>query len=714
MKRLSALFLSLLLLVMLLPVEAMAVDTMTISAEGLAFIQEFEGFEEYAYEDGGNWYIGYGTQCERDEYPYGITQEEATELMLEHLEEQETRVNVFLNQYQIQLEQYQFDALMSLTYNLGTTWINPTYRLCQYLMNGIENYSTDEVVNAIGTWCHVGEEPVLGLAQRRLQEAYLFLYGEYDNTADEEYVYVHFDVGDGEIEHSTAFYPINQSYGTLPSATCRGQYFQGWYYSNGTQFTADDIATANITVYAQWGRTAVADLGLDATPWENPFADVRERDWFYAYVKNLTRAGMINGYGDGTFLPQNNITAGEALKIILLAAGEEEQTVADVSVEHWANGYYQLAISKGYIDAADIADLDDPIDRGLIAKLAAQAMGLTLREGESPFVDTDSPYAAALYEVGVVMGSYDAQDQLVYLPDDSITRAEICAIVWRMYQCVPDQSEPDEPDVPDEPDEPEKPEEPEEELTPEELGYIPFRDYKVPILEDVPVCEYDKDLFYLDGSVMVYDDPDMDTSIGIDVSSYQGEIDWQQVKQSGVEFAFIRVGFRGYTEGTLNLDSKFHQNVQGALDAGLDVGVYFFSQAITPQEAIDEAEYVLDAIAGYDITYPVVFDWETIGSSNARTNDIDNQTLTDCAIAFSERIADEGYTPMVYFNLTVGYLMYDLSQLTDYDFWFAQYPSSDAMYPTMYYNYQMWQYTSSGSVPGIEGNVDMNIAWKRW
>ena len=93
---------------------------------------------------------------------------------------------------------------------------------------------------------------------------------------------------------------------------------------------------------------------------------------------------------------------------------------------------------------------------------------------------------------------------------------------------------------------------------------------------------------------------------------------------------------------------------------------------------------------------------------------MDGDTLTDCAIAFSERIADEGYTPMVYFNLTVGYLMYDLSQLTDYDFWFAQYPSSDAMYPTMYYNYQMWQYTSSGSVPGIEGNVDMNIAWKRW
>ena len=714
MKRLSASLLITALLLALLPAEALAADTMSTSPEGLAFIQAFEGFEEYAYEDGGRWYIGYGTQCERDEYPRGISQAEAEELMVAHLAEQEERVNVFLAQHQIDLEQYQFDALMSLTYNLGTTWINPTYRLCQYLMDGIENYSEEEVVNAIGTWCHVGDEPVNGLARRRLQEAYLFLYGEYENTADEHYVYVHFDVGDGEIDHSTVFYPINQSYGTLPSATCPGWYFQGWYHESGARFTADDIATGNITVYAQWGRTAVADLGLDATPWDNPFVDVRESDWFYDYVKNLTRAGMINGYGNGTFMPQNNITAGEALKIILLAAGAEEQVVADVTVEHWANGYYQLAVNQGYIAAEDIADLDDPIDRGLIAKLAAQALGLTLREGEPPFADTDSPYAAALYEVGVVMGSYDLLGQLVYLEDDNITRAEICAIVWRIYQYVPAEPEPEEPDEPEEPEEPGEPEEPEEELTPEELGYIPFRDHKVPILEEVPVCWYDQDRFYLDGSVMVYDDPEVETSIGIDVSSYQGDIDWRAVKRSGVEYVFIRVGFRGYTEGTLNLDSKFHQNIQGALDAGLDVGVYFFSQAISPVEAIEEAEFVLDAIQGYDITYPVVFDWETIGSSNARTNDIDNQTLTDCAIAFCDWVEREGYIPMVYFNLSVGYLMYDLSQLLDYDFWFAQYPASDAMYPTMYYDYQIWQYTSSGSVPGIDGNVDMNIAWKRW
>ena len=476
MKRLSASLLITALLLALLPAEALAADTMSTSPEGLAFIQAFEGFEEYAYEDGGRWYIGYGTQCERDEYPRGISQAEAEELMVAHLAEQEERVNVFLAQYQIDLEQYQFDALMSLTYNLGTTWINPTYRLCQYLMDGIENYSEEEVVNAIGTWCHVGDEPVNGLARRRLQEAYLFLYGEYENTADEEYVYVHFDAGDGEIDHSTVFYRINQSYETLPAATCPGEYFQGWYRSSGVQFTADDIATGNITVYARWGRTAVADLGLDATPWDNPFVDVRESDWFYDYVKNLTRAGMINGYGDGTFMPQSTITAGEALKIILLAVGEEEQTVEDVTKEHWANGYYELALNKGYLDAADVPDLDEPITRGLVAKLSAQALGLTLREGESPFLDTDSPYAAALYEVGVVMGTY-VLDQLVYLPDESISRSEICAIVWRIYQYVPEETEIEDPG--DEPEEPEVPaDEPDEEQTPEELGYIPYRMFR--------------------------------------------------------------------------------------------------------------------------------------------------------------------------------------------------------------------------------------------
>ena len=195
------------------------------------------------------------------------------------------------------------------------------------------------------------------------------------------------------------------------------------------------------------------------------------------------------------------------------------------------------------------------------------------------------------------------------------------------------------------------------------------------------------------------------TMPGIDVSYYQGKIDWKKVKASGIEFAIIRVGYRGYgQEGKLVEDQMAHENLAGALDAGLKVGVYFFSQAITVEEAVEEAEFVLKRIKVYDITMPVVFDWEYI-SEEARTAKMDRRTLTDCYKAFCEKIAEAGYTPMAYFNSYQSRQLMYLHELEDYPFWLALY--SDRMtYP---YRVEMWQYTDSGRVPGIEGNVDINL-----
>ena len=708
MKKLCSLFLAVLLAAGVLPLRALAADGgMTTSDAGVDFIIGFEGYRQYAYEDGGSWYIGYGTACEEDEYPDGVTEEEAEQLLRDTLSEMEERVNLFLLRYGISLEQHQFDALMSLSYNLGTSWINPSYRLCDYLMNGYENYTEVEMVNAIATWCHVGTTPVPGLVARRLQEAFLFLYGEYDNNGDEQYVYLHYEPDGGEVAHSTMFFPISQAYGSLLTPTKPGQYFQGWYQSNGVRLTADDIAVRNLDVEARWGSTPAVDTGVNPTAWENPYGDVDESHWFYPYIKNLTLAGLVNGYGDGTFLPENDITAGEALKVIMVTAGYAEQAPTG---ENWASGYLDLAVADGLLTADQVPDLDAAVSRDLIAQVAARAIGLAASETENPFSDTDSEYVLALYDAGLVTGSYDENGNLVYLPESTIIRAELCALMWRMYQYVPEEEEPEEPQ---EPDTPETPEEPEEE-DPAETGYIVYRDKRIPVLEDVPVCEYDKSLFSYEDGRLSYHEEGVDTWFGIDVSSYQGEIDWEAVADDGVEYAFIRVGFRGYTAGTLNMDRYFHQNVQGALDAGLSVGVYFFSQAISEEEAVEEAEYVLDALAGYDIDFPVVFDWEPIGSSSARTNDLSGEVLTDCAIAFCERVAEEGYTPMVYFNQPVGYLQYELDRLTDYDFWYAQYPTADNMVPSMYYNFQIWQYTSSGRVDGVEGNVDLNLSWKFW
>ena len=196
-----------------------------------------------------------------------------------------------------------------------------------------------------------------------------------------------------------------------------------------------------------------------------------------------------------------------------------------------------------------------------------------------------------------------------------------------------------------------------------------------------------------------------DTVPGIDVSYYQGEIDWRKVKESGIQFAIIRLGYRGYgEEGKLAEDKMAFENLEGAIKAGLDVGVYFFSQAITVEEALEEADFVLERIKKYDLTMPVVYDWEYI-SEEARTAKMDRRTLTECYKAFCGRIAEAGYTPMPYFNTYQSRSLMVLSELEDYPFWLALY--SDRM--TFPYRIEMWQYTDSGKVPGIAGNVDINI-----
>ena len=194
---------------------------------------------------------------------------------------------------------------------------------------------------------------------------------------------------------------------------------------------------------------------------------------------------------------------------------------------------------------------------------------------------------------------------------------------------------------------------------------------------------------------------------GIDVSEHQHEIDWAQVAASGVDYAYVRLGYRGYTEGGLFEDPYFRANVEGALANGLQVSVYFFSQAISVQEAIEEAEYVLARIRDYNITLPVVYDWEKInGETAARTDNLDFSILNDCAVAFCDTVKNTGYEPAIYFNRHLGYYGYDLSRMTDYDFWFALPESS---FPNFYYAVDMWQYSFTEQVPGIAEPTDMNL-----
>ena len=224
----------------------------------------------------------------------------------------------------------------------------------------------------------------------------------------------------------------------------------------------------------------------------------------------------------------------------------------------------------------------------------------------------------------------------------------------------------------------------------------------------LPDNQYKSDGFSERNGLKFYDAEGVVGVPGIDVSSYQKTINWELVKDSGVEFAMIRVGYRGYGSGKLDLDDCFLSHMQGALDAGLDVGVYFFSQALTPEEAVEEAEYVLTWIEGYEITYPVVFDWEEVDVP-ARTDDMNMVMLTSCAEAFCRTIEDAGYDSAVYFNQAYGYQQFNLVSLRDYQFWLAEYAET----PSFVYDFEMWQYTNEGAVPGIDGPVDLNIYFKK-
>ena len=197
------------------------------------------------------------------------------------------------------------------------------------------------------------------------------------------------------------------------------------------------------------------------------------------------------------------------------------------------------------------------------------------------------------------------------------------------------------------------------------------------------------------------------SAAGVDVSSHDGSVDWQAVKASGVDFAIIQLGYRGYTVGSVHLDEQFYNNITGAAAAGIDVGVYFFSQAISEDEAREEAQFVVDTLRNVNVTltYPVVFDEEYIADS--RTDGLTGAQLTANALAFLKTVESAGYVGMLYGNKS-DMESYDLSgELGNYGVWYAEYGVS---HPSGEYNMEIWQYTDTGTISGLgEGTSDINV-----
>ena len=203
----------------------------------------------------------------------------------------------------------------------------------------------------------------------------------------------------------------------------------------------------------------------------------------------------------------------------------------------------------------------------------------------------------------------------------------------------------------------------------------------------------------------VGDDPNVKIQKGIDVSRFQGKINWEKVKAAGIDFAIVRAGLRGTTEGKMLPDDCFEDNVEGATKNGIKVGVYFYSQAVDEVEAMEEVQMILDLIEPYEITFPVVIDIESAESDKARTANLSTDSYEKVVKVFCDTVRNAGYTPMVYGNVKSFTLLMDAKDVDDYDIWIAYY-GTPLYYP---YHFNIWQFTSTGTVDGIDGDVDLNI-----
>lgn len=210
------------------------------------------------------------------------------------------------------------------------------------------------------------------------------------------------------------------------------------------------------------------------------------------------------------------------------------------------------------------------------------------------------------------------------------------------------------------------------------------------------------------GEVWSYADDSYEALWGIDVSSFQGDIDWAKVKQAGVRFVMIRVGYRGYGNGTLVEDTRFEEYAKGASDAGLDIGFYFFSQAVSEDEAREEAAFVTKRIGSYVTTYPVVFDMED-ASDSGRIANVPADQRTSITAAFCDAISSAGYYPMVYGNAAWFEDKVDSSRLSGYPRWLADYGAT----PSATTGFQMLQYSEDASVAGVGTSVDLDLCFFR-
>ncbi|WP_312940101.1 GH25 family lysozyme [Oscillibacter sp.] len=530
---------------------------------------------------------------------------------------------------------------------------------------------------------------------------------------------------------------------------------------------------------------AAAALALSAALLTQPMAAAGFPDaaghWAQSAIEKWSeRYGVLNGYEDGSFHPDDPITrgafAGILNRFLQYQACSSAGAFNDTKGAYWEDAILRLHAAGVYLGTDGAARLTANITRQQAITMVGRAFQVTESQTALPYTDAENieiyatGYLSAMAERGYIT---DVRADNRFRPTEPITRAELVNLLNNMIDTLIQNSGDYSADslgtlmvnaadgailknmsikgdliiapgvtggvvlqdvtisgtvrnlgsapvdqyatTPVEVPETTVPTENVPDLN---WNYITDRNgKKIPDYSGVPVNPFGQGSFYWNNAGrLVYSGTDFTTRFGIDVSAYQNRaisgnsIDWNAARNDGVEFAFVRIGFRGTSSGTLNKDAFYERNIDGAMAAGIDTGVYFFSQAITVAEAVEEANYIISLLGGRSLTGPVAYDWE-MHDSTYRVYGTSAAMATACAKAFSETIEAAGYRAMVYTSSYVAYNKFDLSILSGYPMWYPEYKSAEstALYPQLYYRPDYWQFTSKGCVAGLAGNVDCNL-----
>lgn len=464
------------------------------------------------------------------------------------------------------------------------------------------------------------------------------------------------------------------------------------------------------------------------------FSDTAGNYWESAILK-LHAAGVYLG-NQGKALAGNTITRQQAVTMIARAFQIEGETTTlpyqDAGqVAEYAKAAVAEMTARGYVNDAKNGNFrpTDPITRAEIIQILANMID-TLVQSQNT-VSGDIPGTLMINcASGASLQDMTVHGDLIVAPgvtgNIQLSNVTVSGHIRNMGSAAfVEVPKPAEPETPDEPD-----------LPPEVPAILPSEVYTpgtttgstflyggktIPVYEEREALRlYDGDFYWEDGRLQ-YTGGEFKTRFGIDVSAFQNRategtvIDWDAVREDGVDFVMVRAGFRGTGSGTLNADAFYAQNLDGAMAAGLDAGVYFFAQAITVEEAIEEADFVIDLLRGHEISGPVAYDWE-MHDATYRVYGTEPEMATACAIAFCQRIREAGYTPMIYAGQYVSYVKYDQGAISPYLCWYPEYKkeTSEKLYPTFYYQMNYWQFSDSCYVDGIGGRVDGNLQFIPW